>query len=228
MSEHSTQPSPASRRERRERLRWLASRCLASLRWASNVVVPLAIMALMVLAAVPSDRTPERLQPQRERLSAAMQQLSLSQSWSMYAPDPGKGHFYMELYAHDADGTVRKLDDSRMAEEGWGTAWAWKRTRLDIWQHTVMRRIDKTNRNRTWYLRGVCVREARRGYDVRRIEMSRVYRRIRAPERVLEGAKTLGPIKRTKAQDSSCNVAIIREMIATDPLGAAVGEEGER
>ena len=83
----------------------------------------------------------------------------------------------------------------------------------------VVRRIETSNRNRTWYLRGVCVREARRGYDVRRIEMHRVYRRIRAPDRVRAGNGTLGPIKRTKAQDGSCNVAIIREMIATDPFG---------
>jgi hypothetical protein len=203
----------------REPARWLAS-----LRWAINVVFPVTIAALMVLSAIPSEKVPERIASQRERLSAVMHKLSLSQSWNMYAPDPGKGHFYMELYAHDADGTVRKLEDSRMAEEGWGTAWAWERTRLDIWQHTVTRRIDKASRNRTWYLRGVCLREARRGYDVRRIEMTRVYRRIRPPDRVREGAETLGPIKRSKAQDGSCNVAVIREMIATDPMGALIRE----
>lgn len=206
-----TKPNKA----RRELPRWLAS-----VRWASNVVVPVALMTLMVLSAIPSAKVPERLKPQRERLAAIMQKLSLSQTWGMYAPDPGKGHFYMELYAHDADGTVRKLEETHVAEEGWGTAWAWDRTRRHIWQHTVSRRIDKTSRNRTWYLRGVCVREARRGHDVRRIEMQRVYRRIRTPERVREGAETLGPIKRSKAQDGSCNVAIIREMIATDPYGS--------
>lgn len=204
-------------------------RWLASLRWAINVVFPVSLAGLLLLSAIPSDKLPESLQQRRGQLSAAMQKLSLSQSWSMYAPDPGKGHFYMELYAHDLDGTVRKLDDSRMAEQGWGTAWAWKRTRMDIWQHTVVRRIDKTNRNRTWYLRGVCVREARLGYQVKRIEMQRVYRRIRAPERVAEGADTLGPIKRTKAQDGSCNVAIIREMIETDPMAdSGRDSEGER
>lgn len=183
-----------------------------------NIVFPLLLAGLMLFSAVPTDEVPQALGPLRERLTTAMRKVSLSQSWKMYAPDPGKGHFYMELYAHDADGTVRKLDDSRMADAGWGTAWAWNRTRVDIWHLTVTRHVDKVNRNRTWYLRGVCLREARRGHEVRRIEMRRTFRRIRAPDRVRAGADLLGPIKRSKAQDGSCNVAIIREMIATDPL----------
>ncbi|MFO7565192.1 MAG: hypothetical protein R6X02_21285 [Enhygromyxa sp.] len=202
----------------RELPRWLVE-----LRRAVNVVFPLLLGGLMVFAALPSDKVPESLQPKRERLSQAMRKLSLSQSWKMYAPDPPKGHFYMELYAHDLDGSVRKLEDSRMAEEGWGTAWAWSRTRRDIWHLTVTRHIDKTNRNRTWYLRGVCLREARRGFQVKRLEMRRVYRRIRAPDRVRAGAELLGPIKRTRAQDGSCNVAIIRSMIAEDPLAMGAG-----
>jgi hypothetical protein len=197
---------------------------LVGLRRFVNLVYPTLLGALMVFAALPSEQLPDRLKPKRERLSQLMRKVSLSQSWKMYAPDPPKGHFYMELYAHDVDGTVRRLEDSRMAEEGWGTAWAWNRTRRDIWHLTVTRHIDKVNRNRTWYLRGVCLREARRGYQVKRLEMIRVYRRIRAPDRVQAGAELLGPIKRTKAQDGSCNVAIIREMIAEDPLRADGGD----
>ena len=111
---------------------------------------------------------------------------------------------------------MRVLEDSDMATNGWGTAWAWRRSRLDIWQHAVTRRIDKVNRNRTWYMRGVCLREARRGYDVQRLEMTRVYRRIRSPERVAEGASLLAKPRRRKAQDGSCRVRIIRDMIEVD------------
>lgn len=193
---------------------------LVHLRRAVNLLVPLLLGAVMVFAALPTDELPEWLRPKSEQLSVAMRKISLGQGWKMYAPDPPRGHFYMELFAHDVDGTVRKLEESRMAEEGWGTAWAWKRTRRDIWYLTVTRGIDKTNRNRTWFLRGVCLREARRGHQVRQLEMVRVYRRIRSPERVREGAELLGPEKRTTARDGSCNVAIIRDMIAEDPLQA--------
>jgi hypothetical protein len=203
----------------RELPRWLVD-----LRRFVNILFPTLLGALLIFAALPSEQIPDRLKSKRERLNLAMRQLSLSQSWKMYAPDPPKGHFYMELYAHDVDGEVRKLDDSHMAEHGWGTAWAWNRTRRDIWHLTVTRNIDKSNRNRTWYLRGVCLREARRGHQVQRLEMIRVYRRIRAPDRVQEGADLLGPVKRSKAQDGSCNVAIIRDMIAEDPLRTDGGE----
>jgi hypothetical protein len=186
------------------------------LRRVVNVVVPLALAYVMILAALPSKELGPAAKKRHDALVALMRKVSLSQSWSMYAPNPGRGHFYMVLVAHDADGQVRELEDSYMAEHGWGTAWAWRRSRLDIWQHAVTRHIDKVNRNRTWYLRGVCVREARRGYDVRRIEMTRVYRRIRSPEQVREGKEILGPPQRRRAQDGSCRVKIIRDMIALD------------
>jgi hypothetical protein len=188
------------------------------LRRAFNLVFPLLLGALMVIAAVRTDDVPDALRPARERLTEAMRKVSLSQSWKMYAPEPGTGHFYMELYAHDADGTVRELEETEKAEHGWGTAWAWNRTRKDIWHLSVTRHADQVNRNRTWYMRGVCLREARRGHPVKKLVMWRAYRRIRAPDRVLAGAETLGPIKRSKAQEGTCNVQIIREMIAEDPL----------
>jgi hypothetical protein len=188
---------------------------LAALRRVVNVLTPLLLAALMLLATWPSDELGERLRPRHDQLIELMRPLSLSQSWSMYAPDPGRGHHLMELVAHDADGTVRVLDDSDPAN-AWGTAFFWQRTRKDIWTYTVSGRVDEANRNRTWYLRGVCVREARRGYDVQRIEMTQVFRRIRSPEQVREGKHLLGPIKRRKAQDGSCRVQIIRDMIEVD------------
>lgn len=189
---------------------------LQRLRRVVNVEVPLLLGIAMVLATLPSEQLGPRLRPVHDRLIAVMRPLSLSQSWSMYAPDAARGHYFMELVAHDADGTVRVLDDSELAEHGWGTTFFWNRTRKDIWHYTISGRIDEVNRNRTWFMRGVCVREARRGYDVQRIEMTQVFRRMRSPEQVREGKALLGPIKRRKAQDGSCRVRIIGEMIETD------------
>jgi len=196
--------------ERRAWFRWT--------RRLANLVVALALGGGLVLGAWPHAEFDDgsRMQGAHDELVAKMRKLSLSQTWKMYAPDPGRGHFYMELDAHDADGTVRELEDSFMAKHGWGTAWAWRRSRLDIWQHAVTRRIDKVNRNRTWYMRGVCAREARRGHEVDRLEMRRVYRRIRPPEQVREGKDLLARPKQRRAQDGSCHVKIIREMIAFD------------
>lgn len=187
------------------------------LRRVVNTLFPIVLGGWLLLAAVPRDKLHGEMQASHDRVVEAFRKLSLSQTWRMYAPDPARGHFFMELTAYDADGNARVLEDSYMAEHGWGTAWAWNRTRLDIWQHAVTRRIDTMNRNRTWYLRGVCVREARRGHDVARIEMNSVFRRIRSPEQVAEGKPLLGSPKRTKAQDGSCRVKIIKDMIAEDP-----------
>jgi hypothetical protein len=202
---------------------------LVQLRWAVNLMVPTLLAGLMVFAAVPRDELPERLKSPRERLSKVMRSLSLSQTWNMYAPDPQTGHFFMQLYAHDADGQTRTLEESWDAEHGWGTVWAWQRDRKHIWQLAVGRHVTEVNRNRTWYLRGVCVREARLGHAIRRVEMYRVFRRIRPPERVAAGADLLGPPKRRKpgAGEGSCNVQIIREMIATDPMRADLREAHE-
>lgn len=198
---------------------------LSLLRRVVNVIVPLLLGAVMLLAAFPGAKLGPRLRAGHDRLVELMRPLSLSQSWSMYAPDPGRGHFYMQLVAHDADGTVRVLEDSELAEHGWGTTFFWDRTRMEIWRHTVSGRVDEANRNRTWYLRGVCVREARRGYDVQRVEMTQVFRRIRSPEQVREGKALLGPIKRRKAQDGSCRVQIIREMLEADARRRGVPDE---
>ncbi|HLT36038.1 MAG TPA: hypothetical protein VK034_07125, partial [Enhygromyxa sp.] len=75
---------------------------LAALRRAVNVGFPLLLVCVMVASALPSDELPDALAPARERLTVAMRKISLSQSWKMYAPDPATGHFYMELFAHDA------------------------------------------------------------------------------------------------------------------------------
>ncbi len=191
---------------------------------AINTIVPVLIMSAMLFATIPRDRFGGATQARHDQLIDAMRKLSLSQSWSMYAPNPSRGHFYLELRAVDADGTVRVLEESERIN--WGTAWLGNKDRLDIWLHTVSRQANEINRNRTWYLRGVCVREARRGFDVRRIEANRVDRSIRSPEKVAAGKPLLGPERRQKTQDTSCRVAIIRDMIANDPFGLTeVGDD---
>lgn len=199
-------------------------RRLVWVRRGLNTLVALLLGAWMLYSTIPRDRLPEDQHERHDELINKMRKLSLSQSWHMYAPNPARGHFYVEVRAYDRDGSVRLLDDSRLAEEGWGTTWAWDRTRKDIWLHTLGRNPRKVNRNRTWYMRGVCMREARRGHEVRRVEMTRVYRRIRSPERVREGAESLGPVRRRKAQDSSCRVRIIRQMIEADSRRRGPGE----
>jgi hypothetical protein len=189
---------------------------LQQLRRVVNFLFPLALVALMLLAAWPGPKLGPRLRPHHDRLTQLMRPLSLSQSWNMYAPDPPRGHFYMELTAHDADGTARVLEESELVEHGWGTTFFWEKTRKEIWRLTITGKIDEVDRNRTWYLRGVCLREARRGHDVQRVEMTQVFRRIRTPEQVRDGKELLGPPKRRKAQDGSCRVQIIRDMIETD------------
>lgn len=193
-----------------------------SLRRVVNVVVPLVLMTLMVFSALPRERIPAALQARHDAMMETLRNVSISQRWSMYAPNPSRGHFYLELRAVDADGTVRELDEQERID--WGTAWVWERDRTDIWLHAIARHIEEVNRNRTWYMRGVCVREARRGHDVRRIEVSRVERGIRPPDKVAAGKPLLGPVKRVEGQATSCRVDIIREMIEFDRQRGGQGE----
>lgn len=209
-SQASTSSNPDPRRE-------LARRVV-------NTIVPLVLMSLMLFAAVPREWFAGGLQAKHDVLIEALRKVSISQRWSMYAPNPSRGHFYLELRAIDADGSVRELEESERVD--WGTSWVWNKDREDIWLHAIARQIEEVNRNRTWYMRGVCVREARRGYDVRRIEVSRVDRSIRAPDKVAAGKPLLGPVKRTQGQATSCRVDIIREMLEFDRSRDEGGQGG--
>jgi hypothetical protein len=42
------------------------------------------------LAACPGDKLGPHLRPHHDRITELMRPLSLSQSWSMYAPDPAR------------------------------------------------------------------------------------------------------------------------------------------
>lgn len=180
-----------------------------------NLLFSALLMATMVFAATPRDRLPESTHARRTELSKAMRKISLSQTWKMYAPNAARSHNFIEVVAHDSEGNHWVVEEEQ-AMVDWGTAWFWKRDRRSIWQHTTTRKPKETNRNRTWYMRGICLREARKGREVRRVEMFRLFRRIRKPSRVRDGAAVLGPVKRLKMQDTSCRVEVIKRMVAED------------
>ena len=181
-----------------------------------NVLAPLVFGYAIVLAAVPGTWLEGRLRDDHERLVQHMRTISLSQTWSMYAPDAATAHHYLVFEARDADGTLRPLEEYEAREHGWGTVRGWEWTRNAIWQTEISRRIDESNRNRTWYARGLCLREARRGHDVERLELTLVSRSIRSPQRVREGADLLSRLRTRRLRSASCRVRIIEDMIALD------------
>lgn len=188
-----------------------------------NLLIPGVVAGLMVFAALPTSILSEGLVARHEALGAAMRQVSLGQRWLMYAPNPTRGHAYQEFIAYDADGGVRVLEESELVEEGWSSSWIWNRDRHHIWLYTIARKPKEINRNRIWFIRGLCVREARRGHAVDRIEVNRVHRRMHSPEELMATGETLGPPRKSKVVDTTCHVEIIRDMIAADPMGAAAG-----
>ena len=189
-----------------------------------NLMIPGVLMSVLLFAALPGSVLSEALAERQGKLNGAMRQISLVQRWLMYAPQPARGHGFQEYLAYDADGSVRVLPESDLTELGPSGNWAWNRDRHDIWMYVLTRKPDEVNRNRIWFIRGLCVREARLGHEVQHIEVNRIYRPMRSPEELLKTGETLGPPRKRKVVDTTCNVKIIRDMIAEDPLGAGAGE----
>jgi hypothetical protein len=171
-----------------------------------------ALLATMVLPFVP----PELDGGAGRWLGGMMRRLSVQQHWSMYAPDPARSVGYMKLTAHYADGSSAALEETAAAEAGFGTTWAGKKTRLDIWRFQATRETEGRARHREWYLRSVCVREARRGRPADRIVMSTISRRFAPPDAVVSGKATLGrPVER-QVVVQPCNDRTTRVMIDAD------------
>lgn len=191
-------------------------RGLVQLRRVVNVAAPLGLIWALVLAAIPRGELEGGRLARHDRLVELMRPLSLSQSWGMYAPDAARSHRYLILEAHDADGRVRALEESEALDQGWGTVRGWARSRRDIWRVEITRSMATANRNRTWYLRGVCLREARRGHEVEHLQLRLASRSLRSPEQVRAGRGVLGPLRVEPAGRASCRVGIIRKMIARD------------
>lgn len=199
------------------------------------MLFPLAVAAVMLVAALPdawlgpladedrcrvsvaTDADPERQVSCREWMVEKLRLVSVSQSWGMYAPAPQRTQAYMLLTAVELDGSERALAENEIARDGWGTGWAWNKSRMDILRHAVgYFRSSKPNRNRVWFLRGICVREAREGAAPARIRMDQVKRRFTAPDRVRAGSPVLGAEEIKEVQVVGCEARIVQDMIAED------------
>ena len=76
---------------------------------------------------------------------------------------------------------------------------------------------EKQRSHRSWYLRGVCVREDRvRGEPPRRIIAERVRRRLTNPVAVTAGKSPLGAVTREEIQTMRCDEWQARAMIVVD------------
>ena len=144
-----------------------------------------------------------------------MRQVSVLQSWNMYAPDPQRAQSYLSLRAELADGTMVPLVEAEQTEHGWGSVLDWQKRREDIWRIIVAG--EKQQNHRAWYLRGVCVREDRaRGEPPLRIIAERVRRRLTSPAAVLAGKPALGKESREEIQTMRCDEWQARRMLTAD------------
>ncbi|MFY0541727.1 hypothetical protein [Nannocystis pusilla] len=106
---------------------------------------------------------------------------------------PDRAHTYIAVYAEFEDGRREALPEAAQAQHGWGTTWAWQKTRVDIWRYYAVLNPDKPNNNRLWYLRSLCVREAMaREQPPRKIVAERVRRRFTPPDRVRAASRGSG------------------------------------
>jgi hypothetical protein len=150
------------------------------------------------------------------KLSGWLRQISVVQNWRMYAPDPQRAQIYMDLTAVYEDGSERELLETRIERHGWSTQYAWTKTRMDIWRHYANFRPRQANDHRKWYLRGVCVREARRGPIPKKIVMHQVRRRFTPPEQVAAGAPPLSRPRRRFVTVAYCRASEVKAMIEAD------------
>lgn len=185
---------------------------------ALNTALPLALAAAIVLPVLPRGWT----LGWSGRVSSWMRQLSVLQTWNMYAPDPQRAHTYISVVAEFPGGRREPLAEAIQAEQGWSTIWDWEKRRVDIWRFYAVLKHDKPNPHRTWYLRGVCVREAlARGEAPRRLIVERVRRRFTHPDEVRAGKPALGPLARDPLMTLDCQNWPVRDMIAAARARAA-------
>lgn len=172
----------------------------------------LALAALIVLPALPASvgGTPS------ETLAGWLTRVSFQQHWQMYAPNPRRALAYMNLTAISADGREVELEETHFERGGWDARPVWVRTRVESWQQAAVAHPETRHRNRTWYMRGVCVRLARRGEVPDRIVMDRVLRGFATPDALRHGSASLGPPLRSRVTVVSCRTPEVREMIRQD------------
>ncbi len=148
-------------------------------------------------------------------IAGQMRKISVLQSWRMYAPDPQRAQSYLSLQAELADGTLVPLDEASADRDGWSSVWDWQKRRTDIWR--AFAAGAKPSQHRTWYMRGVCVREDRlRGAPPKRIIAERVRRSLTHPDAVAKGQPGLSTLSRSALQTVRCDEWPARGMIAAD------------
>ena len=184
------------------------------LRRSLHLVWALVLGAAVVLPNLPT----ERFGKLPGMLAGWLRPVSFVQSWRMYAPDPQRSQTYMNLTASYPGGREVELEETIQEKNGWTVTWAGAKTRVDIWRHYANFHGSKRNDNRTWYLRAVCVREARKGEVPTKITMTQVRRRFTPPERVAEGKPDLGRRRRLSnvRHWMPCKTKIVMEMIEAD------------
>lgn len=179
---------------------------LATVLWVGVIATFIVVPALPGSIAGPLPQT----------IGSLARTVSFQQRWGMYAPNPQRAQVYMDLTAVYADGRKEELEETIDTREGWGTHWFWDKNRVDIWRFYANYHPDKRNDNRTWYLRGVCVREARRGEIPDKIVMYHVRRRFAPPDKVRQGALGLGRPVRKLVTVQYCKTKQVLEMIERD------------
>lgn len=177
----------------------------------------LALVAVIVGPNLPTDWVGQW----SSTLGGGLRRVSFVQSWRMYAPNPQRAQTYMNLTAHYEDGSTAELWETHQERHGWGTVWAWDKTREDIWRHYANFHPKRANEHRTWYLRAVCVREARTGRMPDKIVMEQVTRGFASPDKVAAGKPALGRPRKQLVTVAYCKVKQVREMIETDALRRA-------
>ncbi len=185
------------------------------MRALNRVLRVLGVLALAGIIVVPN--LPARWMGEwSSTLAGWLRHVSFVQSWRMYAPNPQRSQTYMNLTAHYDDGSTAPLWETEHERGGWGTVWAWNKTREDIWRYYANFHPKSVNEHRTWYLRGVCVREARTGRMPDKIVMEQVTRGFAKPEHVAAGKPALGRRRVELVTVVYCRVKQVREMIEAD------------
>jgi hypothetical protein len=179
---------------------------------ALRVLGVVALGTLVVAPNLPS----EWVGDWTSTLAGWLRRVSFVQSWRMYAPNPQRAQSYMNLTAHYDDGTTAELFETEQERGGWGTVWAWNKTREDIWRHYANFHPKSNNEHRTWYLRAVCVREARSGRVPEKIVMEQVTRGFTHPDKVAAGKPALGRRRVELVTVAYCKTKQVREMIEAD------------
>lgn len=183
-----------------------------------HAAVVLTVVAFVVLPNIPSEKLP--LGGDMAKLA---KKVSFKQGWQMYAPNPQRAQMYMNLTAVYDDGSERRLEETEQENRGWGTNFMWDKTRVDIWRQYANFNAKHRNNNRVWYLKGVCVRESRRGPIPKRVLMHMVRRRFTPPDQVAAGAPPLGRPRRTFITLQYCKHPVIKEIIEADRRRRAQG-----